>query len=160
MTILTPDQSYKSVEDIPVGALLDLGYNAVLIDVDNTLVPRDTGQIPPAVASWVEQLKASGLAVCLLSNNWHSVVFEYADTLGLPIIYKAMKPAPFGYQKALQKIKAQRQGAVIIGDQLLTDVLGARLSGIAAILVEPRSSTDLWYTKIFRRIERLLQGRG
>jgi HAD superfamily phosphatase (TIGR01668 family) len=157
MALLNPDQSYPCIEDIPIDALLEHGYQAVLIDIDNTLVPRDTGQIPAQVASWIERLKITGLPVCLLSNNWHKTVFTHADKFGLPIVYKAMKPAPFAFFRALNKINASRDGAVIIGDQLLTDVLGARISGIKAILVKPRSTTDLWYTKIFRRIERALQ---
>ncbi|GHT79936.1 hypothetical protein FACS1894104_5260 [Actinomycetota bacterium] len=154
MALLTPDQSYPSVEQIPVDALIAQGYRAVLIDIDNTLVPRDTGQIPAAVANWVAQLKQSGLPCCLLSNNWHKTVFAHSASLGIPVVYKAMKPAPFAYIRALNKINASRNGAVIIGDQLLTDVLGARICGIQAILVESRSTTDLWYTKIFRRIEK------
>jgi HAD superfamily phosphatase (TIGR01668 family) len=157
MALISPSQTYPSVEAIPVEELRRHGYRAVLMDIDNTLVPRSTGQIPPSVPAWVRDLRQSGLPCCLISNNWHKTVFAHAEALGLPVVYRAMKPAPFAYRRALKKINAEKRGAVIIGDQLFTDVLGARLSGIDSILVEPRSNSDLWYTKIFRRIERILR---
>ena len=151
--LLRPELRYPRVEDIPLAALRDHGYKSLLLDIDNTLVPRDLGQIPLTVSAWIAEVRASGLPCCLLSNNWHQVVQEYARELGLPLVYRAMKPLPFAYLRALGKIGAQRQSAALVGDQLFTDVLGAHLLGIATILVQPRSPTDLWYTRVFRRVE-------
>ncbi len=98
-------------------------------------------------------MKQKGISCCLLSNNWHANAFDYAKALGLPIVSKAMKPLPLAYIKALVKIGAHRASTAVVGDQLFTDILGARLCVIPCILVKPLSSTDLWYTQIFRRLE-------
>ncbi|MDR2672991.1 MAG: YqeG family HAD IIIA-type phosphatase [Coriobacteriales bacterium] len=157
MALFRPDLEYECVEDISVSELYARGFRAVLLDVDNTLIPRSTGQMPAAVTAWIERLKASGMPCCLLSNNWHKSVLTHAEDLGLPIVYKAMKPMPFAILRALGKTGVRRRDAVIIGDQLFTDILGARILGMATVLVQPRSAVDLWYTKLFRRIERRLR---
>ena len=159
MTLLTPDAKINRVEDITVEMLKQRGIKSLLIDVDNTLVSRDSKELTPSVAEWIEGLKAAGFTCCLLSNNWHQIVFEYAESLELPIIYKAMKPLPVSFIKALVKIGAHRASTVVVGDQLFTDILGARLCEIPCILVEPLSTTDLWYTKIFRRVEDKILGK-
>jgi HAD superfamily phosphatase (TIGR01668 family) len=130
----------------------------LLIDIDNTLVARDTHVLSLEVIAWVACLKARGLKVCLLSNNWHRVVFSYAAQLDVPIVYKAMKPAPFAFWRALKKIAQKPATTIVVGDQLMTDVLGAHLLGMHAILIEPLSHVDLWYTQLFRRVEHRLMG--
>lgn len=153
MELLTPDISFDRVEDITAEFLEQRGFTALLLDVDNTLVSRATGTIEESVLAWIEEIKAAGIACCLISNNWHKTVFAHAETLGIPIVYKAMKPLPLAYIKAMVKIGAHRANTVVVGDQLFTDILGARLCVIPCILVKPLSTTDLWYTKLFRKAE-------
>ncbi|MDR3308038.1 MAG: YqeG family HAD IIIA-type phosphatase [Coriobacteriales bacterium] len=158
MPLFKPDAYLASVTRIDPVRLAARGTHALLIDIDNTLVPRDTHVLSPEVIAWVAHAKASGLKVCLLSNNWHRVVFGYAAQLDVPIVYKAMKPAPFAFLHALKKIAEKPATTVVVGDQLMTDVLGAHLLHMPAILVEPLSHVDLWYTQLFRRIEHRLVG--
>jgi HAD superfamily phosphatase (TIGR01668 family) len=161
MAFLTPDDYLSSVERIEPEELVAQGFTLVLLDIDNTLVPRDTHRLPSEVKDWVARLVACGLRVCLLSNNWHKTVFAYAEELGLPLVYKAMKPFPFAYLRALRKLGRQKgEKVVCVGDQIVTDVWGAHLLGLHVILVEPQAQKDLWYTLLFRRFERrLLRGR-
>ncbi|MDR0350134.1 MAG: YqeG family HAD IIIA-type phosphatase [Coriobacteriales bacterium] len=157
MPFLTPDDYLSSALSIDPKALVDQGFSIVLLDIDNTLVSRETRRLFEGARRWVDQLKTAGLRVCLLSNNWHAVVFDYAAELDVPLVHKAMKPAPFGYLRAL-RMMGRRPGekVVCIGDQIVTDVWGAHLLGLRAILVEPLATKDLWYTLLFRRFERLL----
>ena len=156
MELLTPDVRLARVEDITPEYLKSKGFSALLLDVDNTLVSRATGELSPSVIAWVASLKKAGIACCLLSNNWHKTVLGFGAELDVPIVYKAMKPFPFAFIKALVTINAHRATTVVVGDQVFTDILGARLCVIPSILVEPLSETDLWYTKIFRRFEQKL----
>ncbi|NLG10118.1 MAG: YqeG family HAD IIIA-type phosphatase [Coriobacteriaceae bacterium] len=153
-----PDGFFSAVESIDPDELIAKGYRSVLLDIDNTLVPRDTKQIPKTVEQWIAKAKDSGLSICLLSNNWHKTVFSYADQLQLPCIYKAMKPLPFAFFAAIRRLGANKEQTVVIGDQLLTDVTGAHLTGMPAIMVKPRASKDLWHTLLLRRLERVLMG--
>ena len=157
MELLTPDISLERVEDITPELLQSRGLSALIVDIDNTLVSRATGEIEESVFDWMRSLKQAGIAVCLLSNNWHAVVQDYADQLGVPIVRKAMKPLPAAYIKALVTIGAHRTTTAVVGDQVFTDILGARLCVIPSILVKPLSETDLWYTKFFRLAEKRLK---
>ena len=151
-----PEQFLTTIELVDSQNLVARGFKAVLLDVDNTVVPRDTHEIPESVQQWIDDAQACGLTICLLSNNWHKTVFTYADQLGLPCVYKAMKPLPFAFLRALHHIGMTADDAVVIGDQLMTDVLGAHFLGIPAIMVRPRASQDLWHTLLLRRVERRL----
>jgi HAD superfamily phosphatase (TIGR01668 family) len=173
MAVFRPDEFFSCVEAISAKELVARGFRTVLLDIDNTLVPRDSHEIPPSVVAWVGSLKAEGLRACLVSNNWHRVIFDYAHTLDVPLVYKAMKPAAFAFTKALrlinsklgsdelnskQALRQEKRCTVMIGDQLFTDVAGAHLAGIHAILVQPQAPQDLWYTLILRKLERFLIG--
>ena len=48
----------------------------------------------------------------------------------------------------------KKEEAVIVGDQIFTDVYGGNLVGIQTILVQPVSDRDEWKTKIKRGIEK------
>lgn len=150
---LTPDLRFKRAEDITPEMLSSSGFSALILDVDNTLVSRETNEMSDSVYSWIGGMKESGISCCLLSNNWHSTVLEHAFRLDVPIVNKAMKPLPTAFVRALATMGAHREDTIVVGDQLFTDVLGARLCVIPCILVEPLSATDLWYTRIFRKFE-------
>lgn len=158
MELLTPDLRLSKVEDITPEFLRSKGFASLLIDVDNTIVSRATKEISGSVHEWIKSLKLAGITCCLLSNNWHKTVWNYADELDVPVVYKAMKPLPVAYIKALATIRAHRASTAVVGDQVFTDILGARLCAIPCILVEPLSTTDLWYTQIFRKLEQKILG--
>ncbi|MGL6219955.1 MAG: YqeG family HAD IIIA-type phosphatase, partial [Lacrimispora sphenoides] len=47
------------------------------------------------------------------------------------------KPWRKGYQKAMEFMKTDAKHTVFVGDQLFTDVYGAKRAGIYSILVRP-----------------------
>ena len=52
-------------------------------------------------------------------------------------IYKAGKPGRSGYRRAMEKMGSTASDTVFVGDQLFTDVWGAKRTGIESWLVEP-----------------------
>lgn len=91
----------------------------------------------------------------MVSNNWHrDQVMSSARELGLEAISHAMKPAPFALKAGLKRLGATADEAVLIGDQLYTDVWSGNFAGVDTILVKPQATQDLWYTQIFRIFER------
>lgn len=158
--MLGPDRFCKDVESIKPETLTVLGARAVIIDLDNTLLPRDQEDVPESVRAWLDRLRTAGFAACLVSNNWHHRAREVAEELGLPIVAKAMKPLPVAFWRALSILRTHARECVVIGDQLFTDVFGARIVGCRVIMVPPRSSHDLPHTLMLRRIESLIMGRS
>lgn len=154
--MLSPDHYYRSVLDIDLQALAAAGIDTLLIDLDNTLMPRDSDAIPDDIKAWATGLAAAGFRGCLLSNNWHARVSLVAEGLGFELVAKAVKPLPFAFFVALKRMGATRASAAIVGDQMFTDILGGKLTGITTVLIAPLSSADLPHTLFLRRIERVL----
>lgn len=160
MALVKPWRREADVASIGVDDLVEAGVHCVLIDRDNTVVPRDTKQAPESALAWLDALRAAGIKVCMVSNNFHSrEVEESARELGCEVVHHAMKPAPFAVRRALKLMGATADEAVLVGDQVFTDVMAGNLAGVRPILVDPQSTTDLWYTHIFRVFERAIGAR-
>ena len=155
MRIFSPKRYVASVDRIDLDELWANGKRAILLDRDNTLVPRDTEVVPPAVVAWLDAARDRGFKPCMVSNNWHrDQVMASASELGLEAISHAMKPAPFALKAGLKRLGASKDESVLIGDQLYTDVWAGNFAGVDTVLVKPQATTDLWYTQIFRIFER------
>ena len=159
MSFLAPDRLFKRVTSIdPVEDIKGAGFTHVLLDLDNTLLTRDTHEVPGDVRAWLDELDRLGIVACILSNNWHHGAHEWADRLGLPIVSHAVKPLPFSYGVALKKIGGTRKNTLCIGDKMVTDVWGAHLRGMKAYMVGSLVETDLWHTLLLRNLEGPIRG--
>ena len=157
MHLFRASRYVSTVCDIDPDELVDAGVRCVLVDRDNTLVPRDTKVAPQEVRAWLKSLREVGIVVCMVSNNFHTgAVCASAQDLGCEVVHHAMKPAPFAISIALRKMHVSKHAALLVGDQVFTDIVAGNLAGIPTILVRPQSLEDLWYTKAFRKVERLL----
>lgn len=158
--MLSPDHYYTSVTSIDLAGLRGGGVRYLLMDLDNTLLPRDSSEISPAVLEWIALLPERGMAACLVSNNWHAHVHDVAVEIGLPIVAKALKPFPKAFRRGLAVLGAAPRESAVIGDQIFTDVLGGNLLGMTTVLVSPLSTSDLPHTLLLRHLERrVLAGR-
>lgn len=157
MAFFQPDRYFARLSRIDIGRdLIGAGLSNVLLDIDNTILSRATGTIPRDAGLWLARARDAGLRFCFVSNNWHANVRELAAELELPIVAKAMKPFPAAFIRARGKIGAARADTVVIGDQLMTDVLGAHLAGMRAYLLAPLVEKDLPHTLMLRNVERAL----
>lgn len=153
---LSPDSYLSSVHAIDLDDLSARGVRVLLLDLDNTLLPRDTNVVPDELKAWAAGLRDRGFFVCLVSNNWHERVHHVASELGFDLVDKAVKPLPFAFLAALRRAGAKRREAAVIGDQLFTDILGGNMLGMRTVLVSPLSATDLPHTLFLRRLEALV----
>ncbi len=152
-----PDEIVDEVYDIDVSRLANLGIKAALIDMDNTILPWRDANLPESSVSWVNELKESGIKVCILSNT-HSPerLRRVSEKLGVESVAKAWKPFVFAYKKGLSVTGTLASETVMIGDQLMTDVWGANKAGIHSVLVRPMHSQEFIGTKLNRLIERVI----
>jgi len=151
-----PQRYAKRISEIDPQELLARGRRAAIIDLDNTLVGfRELAPLEPD-ARWVRSATAAGLRVAVLTNNGTPWASQVAQDLDVPCIPRARKPLPHGFRRALRVLEVQRQEAVVIGDQLFTDVLGAKLAGIEVILVDPLVRHDPWHTRWLRIAEAIV----
>lgn len=159
MRFLRPSEQAPSIHWIDYPRLFARGYRALLFDLENTLCLWRANQLGRATQKLLKKLLAQGFRVAVLTNTAlprdHPVARALAE-LGIPVRTKAMKPLPFSFWRALCGLGVSRKEAVVIGDQLLTDVLGGKLSGLYTILVEPLSLREARRTRFNRWIERIL----
>ena len=159
MAFLEPDRYFARISRIDIDRdLLALDFRNVLLDVDNTILTRDTHEVPRDVGFWLAKARDAGITFCLVSNNWHEGVYQLANRLSLPIVAKAVKPLPPAFLMALRKLGAKRSETVVIGDQLVTDVMGAHFLGMKAYLLAPLVEQDLPHTLLLRNFERVVMG--
>jgi putative flippase GtrA len=62
------------------------------------------------------------------------------------------------FRMALDKFKRRREEAIMVGDQMMTDILGANRAGIDAIWVRKMEGREFGGTRINRFVEGLLTG--
>jgi len=145
------------ISDIDVSRLLSYNIRGIILDIDNTIVPWGSWDIPETAREFIKKLKNVGIKCCLLSNTDKRDRAVYIGReLGLPVITNAFKPLPFGFFKAMNILGLKREEILSIGDQLFMDVFGSNTVGIKSILVKPLTDRDFISTRILRFFERRL----
>lgn len=131
-----PSEIQDSTYVIPFEEWKKKGYKGIIFDIDNTLVPHGVAADERSIALF-ERLKSLGFSTMLLSNNKEPRVKSFAGQVGSSYIYKAGKPALKNYYKAMKEMGTEPATTLFVGDQLFTDVWGAKRAGIYSILVKP-----------------------
>lgn len=126
---------------------------ALILDVDNTLCRHDENEIPKEKKEWIHQMKKQGINVFLISNNHAPRIEKMAKSVACDCYGFALKPMKHVYKKILKKYDLTSDEVLCIGDQLLTDIVGAKRMKMKAIYVKPISESDIIYTKFSRKIE-------
>ena len=158
LRLVTPHYRVSSVQELTPERLRQWGLSALLLDVDCTLT-RYRQDAPPEVLAWVTELRAAGIAVCLVSNGMGGRISRLAERLALPCIFQAMKPLPWGIRAAVRRLQAKPAETAMVGDQLFADIMAGRLAGIRTIFVTPIHPEDEpWFTRLKRGPEAFLLG--
>lgn len=153
----TPRLRVKTVYEIPLAELWENGVRGIITDLDNTLVGAKEPLATPELIVWLELVKQMGFKVVIVSNNGELRVRNFAEPLQIPFIHRAKKPSNAAFQKALKWMELSAEQTVVVGDQMLTDVLGGNRMGLHTILVLPIALLDEgFFTKVNRRIEKVL----
>lgn len=131
-----PGEYMDSTYEIDFDRLYKEGYRGIIFDIDNTLVPHGAPADERACALF-SHLKELGYQCMLLSNNKEPRVKMFNEAVEASYIFKAGKPKPANYRKAMELMGTNQQNTLFVGDQIFTDVYGANLAGIRTILVKP-----------------------
>ena len=131
-----PDAWMDSTYQIDFDELYKKGYRGLIFDIDNTLVPHGEPADERAKALFAH-LKELGFSCCLLSNNQLERVQMFNKDVQVYFIEDAHKPSRKNYRKAMELMHTDLSNTMFIGDQLFTDVYGAKRTGMANNLVKP-----------------------
>jgi len=148
-----PNEYLDSAIDIDLQALKTGGIEGLIVDLDNTLVPRYENQPSEELKGWLQDVARAQLRVCIVSNNWTSRVAAIADELGVSIVKGAGKPLAKAFKQGMRILGTQPGQTAVIGDQLFTDVLGGNRAGLYTVLVVPLSEHEMLHTRVLRKLE-------
>jgi HAD superfamily phosphatase (TIGR01668 family) len=157
--VLRPDAFATCLSAVSLDDLAAAGIAGIIVDLDNTLLGYGQDELAAGDITWVAEATQRGFRVALVSNNFTGRVTRVGAALGVPAVPNALKPLPHGFLRALRILGTPRRATVVVGDQLFTDVLGAKLCGMRAILTHPLEAHDWAGTRVLRFFERLVLGR-
>ena len=150
-----PHEYYDSAYIIPFERLYNRGFRGIIFDIDNTLVPHGA-DADKRSKELFQRLKKIGYKTCLLSNNKEARVMRFNSQIQSEYIFKANKPARKGYHDAMKRMGTTLENTLFVGDQLFTDVWGAKRVGIQCILVKPMNPKEEIQIVLKRYLERIV----
>lgn len=156
LTKFYPSEYHQSIYDIDFEALRDAGIHGLVVDLDNTIIPRNSHTASASLKEWLATAKSLGFNICILSNNWMTRVSRIATQLDLPLVARAAKPRKRAFTMAMEAIGSTVDSTAVIGDQIFTDVFGGNLAGLHTILVVPISDQEAPHTRMLRKLERVI----
>ena len=142
----------NNVTQINKEMLNSVGVKALLLDIDNTIKVYGASKPFSGVMKWVREMEKQNIKIILFSNNYKKVVEPFAESMGLPFVAFALKPSPVAYFRAKKMLNVNFSEIMIVGDQVFTDIFGAKLVGVKSMLVDPVDVEKEGATVKIRRI--------
>lgn len=153
MDNLLPDIYQKSIYTINYLKLKNSGIKCLIFGLNNTIAPLKISVPTKRMKELFEDLKEMGFKIIIVSNSKKSRVEPFKNILNVDASYHAHKPFKRKYKKILNLYNFKVEEVACIGDEIMTDILGANKMGMTSILVNPISSIDSKSSKFFRLFE-------
>lgn len=151
-----PDIYIKSVYKIDYDKLKERGIKCILFDLDNTLAPLSMKRPGKKIKDLFNKLKSMGFKIIIFSNSGKKRLKPFKSELEVDCAYSCRKPSRTKFDIILKDYKFSVSEVVIIGDNIITDILGGNKVGITTVLVNPISSKDRIITKFVRLYEKYI----
>ena len=152
--LLIPDLICDTVADVPFDSFWEKGVRVVAFDIDNTLVSYEALTPTPQVTAFLRDLEDRGFQIALLSNNSPERVRAFNDELGYFSVADSHKPLKRALLPVLAHFAVSAREVLLVGDQLLTDVLTARRLGAWAVTVRPIKQKENLFFRFKRSLEK------
>ena len=154
--LFKPKYWLKNVLQIDEEFLKANNITSMVLDLDNTLSMHGNPVPEEGVPEWLDKMRALGVNMRVVSNNTNKRVAPLAAKLGLEFTANGAKPLPFGIWRAVKAMGVKRGECVVVGDQIFTDVLAGKFSGVRTVLVEPFHLEKTWTFRLKRKVESLV----
>ena len=152
MPIFKPFMYKKNIYEIDYKKLKDMGVKCLIFDLDNTLGLISHKECPKDTKELIKKLKKD-FTIFISSNNSEVRIKPYLDELEIEGVSFSLKPFTRSFRKIRRKKFFKREEMVMIGDQIVTDILAGNRYKIKTILVDALGEKDLKITKLNRFIE-------
>ena len=151
---MTPYRVFDSYRSITPAFFMRHGIRLLLCDLDYTLAPKSQPEPDADLRRWLSDVRAAGVEVMILSNNRSPRrVEQFCRDLGITSVGHAKKPQTAGFRRAMDQAGTDPAHTAMLGDKLLTDMLGANLSGVTALMVEPAGGARTPWQKVLHALQ-------
>ena len=139
---LKPDLQIQSINDLDVEFLKSQHINSLIFDVDNTLAKYHGTSVDNLIEQKFNEL-TQVFPCCILSNTNKKRRSLLEDYFGITVVQSDIrKPDVESFYEALDILSTTSSETAMIGDRILTDIVGANKAGIYSIKVEPIDETS------------------
>ncbi len=152
-----PDMYQKSIYDIDYKRLNGMGIKCLLFDLDNTIITGDIKKPSKKVIDFIGNLKEIGFRIIIFSNASKKKLIPFKEILEVDCSAKSCKPFKKKFKKVIKEFRYSENEIALIGDQLVTDMLGGNRVGIYTILVDRISGKEHIFTKLNRVFEKIIR---
>ena len=156
MNNFIPDIYVKNIFTIDYKKLKNNGIKCILFDLDNTIAPVSEKVPSKEVKELFAYIDDLNIKIIILSNSKKNRVAPFKEQLNVDSSCASMKPFKRKYKKVLKMFGYEFSEVAAIGDQILTDVLGANRCGITSIFTDRLCEEDKIFTRINRKFEKII----
>ena len=149
MNIFIPDMYKESIYKINYKKLKRMKIKCLMFDLDNTIAAYTISKPDKKLKEFMTVLEED-FKVIILSNGTKERVRPFKEGLNLDAAHSSKKPLKTKYKKIMAMYKFSPSEVACIGDQIMTDVLGANRMKAVSILVNSMGDYDPIYTKMNR----------
>lgn len=153
MNLFIPKMYVSDIFHINYIKLKELGYKLIIFDLDNTIGSYKDSICNEKFASFLKKLKDDWLVV-IASNSHTGRVKKFVNDLDIDYFSWSFKPTLKSLRRIQKKYKLEYSKMVIVGDQILTDILVGNRKSLFTILVDPLDNYDLKITGFNRMLEK------
>lgn len=133
---IKPDYNLKNIYEINLEELKNQGINALLFDLDSTLMGSKTGYYTDDTINWLENVKKDFFVGVVSNNNNPAYIEKVTACSDFPIVFEAHKPDIKVAKEFMEKHNIKAETTCFVGDRPLTDVLCGKNLGCKTILVD------------------------
>ena len=152
---MTPYRVFDSYRSITPAFFMRHGIRLLLCDLDDTRAPKSQPEPDADLRRWLSDVRAAGVEVMILSNNRSPVRVErFCRDLGITYEGHAGKPSVKGFRRAMVRCGVTPRETAMLGDKLLTDMLGANRAGVLPLMVEPLGGPRGAWNKVLHGLQR------
>ena len=151
MKRIIPDMYKKNIYEINYEKLKKMGKKYLFFDLDNTIISYLQNKPTKENKILFDKLKKMGFEDFIFSNSPSNRLEPFEKELNVKAFSGSMKPLKKGYKKVLNMYDKDK--CVFIGDQIMTDVIGAKRNGLYVIFIDRINNKEPIYTKFWRFFE-------
>ena len=152
-----PNEVHEFVWDMDLENLKEKGFDTIVLDVDNTILSNHQRNLSLQHLNWVQTCKEYGFEVIILSNNRsRRRVKRVLDQIQCNGMFMACKPFTFCIHYLARKYNVELQSSVVIGDQVLKDVIVGNWLKIHTILVKPLDLKQSFFFRLQKEFEEFI----